>query len=224
MAQPEDLSQSPFIIQSFPQNYKDRAADKLQSVPGFTFPCQLEITSVQNFSFVLTGEDGKWTFGFCRVAPHSHTALVFLSNLPWHEMFYKMLNHAAELVSYHSQDELFRFLEASHIDKVPEFGHTMHITWLTDKDDTADFTAPTPHPLNLPSIPENLNLTEYFNAIKTNEMICMYAALLHERRIIITSKRLNRLTACVQVSFDIIFKRYSYKLYIICVLKYLIFF
>ena len=38
---------------------------------------------------------------------------VFLSKLPWHKMFYKMLNHAAELITYHSQDSLFRFLHVS---------------------------------------------------------------------------------------------------------------
>ena len=49
--------------------------------------------------------------------------------------------------------------QASHSAKVPEFGHTLHITWFTDKSDTADFTAPTPHPLNLPSIPENVRFS-----------------------------------------------------------------
>ena len=47
---------------------------------------------------------------------------VFLSTFPWHEAFYKILNHVTELISYHSQDELFRFLQASHTAKVPESG------------------------------------------------------------------------------------------------------
>ena len=33
-------------------------------------------SSVQNFSFVLTDLDAHWTFGFCRIAPKSETALV----------------------------------------------------------------------------------------------------------------------------------------------------
>ena len=48
---------------------------------------------------------------------------VFLSTYPWHEAFYKILNHVTELISYHSQDELFRFLQASHTAKVPESGN-----------------------------------------------------------------------------------------------------
>lgn len=46
---------------------------------------------VQHFSFVLTSIDSKWTFGFCRHDPKTDTALVILSALPWHEIFYKLV-------------------------------------------------------------------------------------------------------------------------------------
>ena len=45
------------------------------------------------------------------------------------------------------------------------------------------------------------NMNEYFNAVKANEMITIFASLLHERRIIVTSSRLSRLTACVQAQY-----------------------
>ena len=44
-------------------------------------------------------------------------------------------------------------------------------------------------------------MNEYFNAVKANEMITIFASLLHERRIIVTSSRLSRLTACVQAQY-----------------------
>ena len=44
------------------------------------------------------------------------------------------------------------------------------------------------------------NLTEYFNAVDTNNMMIMFASMLYERRIVVTSRRLSRLSACVQVS------------------------
>ena len=113
-------------------------------------------TNVQHFSFVLTDIEASWTYGFCRIAPNAQTALVFLSKLPWHEAFYKMLNHAAELITYHSQDELFNFLHASHICKVPESGQMFHVSWLTDKNVMTDFAVETPHQLNLPTLPENV--------------------------------------------------------------------
>ena len=112
---------------------------------------------MQHFSFVLTDIEASWTYGFCRVAPNAQTALVFLSKLPWHEAFYKMLNHAAELITYHSQDELFSFLHASHICKVPENGQMFHVSWLTDKNVMSDFAVETPHQLNLPTLPENVS-------------------------------------------------------------------
>merc|ERR1711923_362946 len=110
-------------------------------------PCKLEVTQVQHFSFVLTNQEASLTFVFCRIAPKAQTALVFLSTFPWHEAFYKILNHVTELISYHSQDELFRFLQASH----------------TAKSVMADFTVNTPHHLNLPTLPENRNMNEYLN-------------------------------------------------------------
>ncbi len=63
--------------------------------------------NVQHFSFVLTNLEAKWTFGFCRLAPNCETALVFLSYLPWHELFYKMLNLCAELTQSSNSGKFF---------------------------------------------------------------------------------------------------------------------
>lgn len=57
----------------------------------------------------------------------------------------------------------------------------------------------------LPCIPDNRNLTEFFNAMEPINMIKLFAAILNERRIIIHSTRLARLSACVQASNLIIF-------------------
>ena len=70
----------------------------MKSVPQFTFPCPTIITQVQHFSFVLTNLEAQWTFGFCRYAPNSETALCILSSLPWHGLFFKMLNQCADLL------------------------------------------------------------------------------------------------------------------------------
>lgn len=49
------------------------------------------------------------------------------------------------------------------------------------------------------------NLTEYFNAVDTEKMMMIFASMLNERRIVITSKRLNRLTACVHASATLLY-------------------
>jgi hypothetical protein len=56
---------------------------------------------------VLTNLEAKWTFGFCRLAPNSETALVFLSYLPWHELFYKLLNQCAELTQSSDSGQIY---------------------------------------------------------------------------------------------------------------------
>lgn len=49
------------------------------------------------------------------------------------------------------------------------------------------------------------NLTEYYNAVDCDNMIRIFASMLYERRIVFTSKRLYRLSACVQAANAIIY-------------------
>jgi len=57
-------------------------------------------------------------------------------------------------------------------------------------------------------------MNEYFNAVKANEMITIFASLLHERRIIMTSSRLSRLTACVQAANALLYPMSWQHIYI----------
>nr|CAB3237337.1 DENN domain-containing protein 1B [Phallusia mammillata] len=54
-----------------------------------------------------------------------------------------------------------------------------------------------PDPNNLPSIPENRNISEYYSALNPHCMIDIFASLMFERRVIFTSKNLGTLTSCV---------------------------
>ena len=98
--------------------------------------------------------------------------------------------------------ELWRFLEGVYTSPLPHPGPTFSLEYgVTGQ----VFTSPTPNHLNLPSIPENRNLTEYYNAIGVNNMITVFASMLYERRIIVTSKKLSVLSACVQAANLIIY-------------------
>uniref|UniRef100_A0A3Q3JVU9 UDENN domain-containing protein n=1 Tax=Monopterus albus TaxID=43700 RepID=A0A3Q3JVU9_MONAL len=68
----------------------------------------------------------------------------------------------------------------------------------------------------LPTIPESLqrNLTEYFVAVDVNNMLQLYASMLHERRIIITSSKLSTLTACVHGAAALLFPMYWQHIFI----------
>nr|XP_038947265.1 DENN domain-containing protein 1B isoform X9 [Rattus norvegicus] len=72
----------------------------------------------------------------------------------------------------------------------------------------------TPDITGLPTIPESRNLTEYFVAVDVNNMLRLYASMLHERRIIITSSKLSTLTACLHGSAALLYPMYWQHIYI----------
>jgi hypothetical protein len=82
---------------------------------------------------------------------------VILSSLPWHEIFYRLLNRAAE-ITHHSPDdgELLRFLDSTYNAKIPEYGSLFHVTWRTGTSSSSDFSFLIPHHFSLPSIPDNV--------------------------------------------------------------------
>ncbi|XP_053574208.1 DENN domain-containing protein 1B isoform X2 [Bombina bombina] len=71
-----------------------------------------------------------------------------------------------------------------------------------------------PDPYQLPSIPENRNLTEFMVAVNVETMLQLYSSLLFERRILITSSKLSTLTACVHASAALLYPMYWQHIYI----------
>ncbi|KAF8797059.1 DENN domain-containing protein 1B [Argiope bruennichi] len=66
------------------------------------------------------------------------------------------------------------------------------------------------------------NLTEYFNAIDAQNMMIIFASMLHERRILVTSKKLSRLSACVQAANSLIYPMHWQHIFIPVLPKHLI--
>lgn len=183
----------PWIIQKFPESYKDDSV--LKSVPEFAFPCEFNTSVPQHYSFVLTNSDSKWTYGFCRHDPRSETALVVLTYLPWHDIFNKFLDDVSELMQGTYNDHLWEFLDLVYQSKIPSTGNNLTVQL---RPNMKVFTYEAPTQFKLPSIPENRNLTNYYNAVDNHNMMVIFASMLYERRIIFTSKKLSRLSACVQ--------------------------
>ncbi len=104
------------------------------------------------FTFVLTSGDSKWTFGYCRHPPSGgRTCTVFLSFLPWQEIFYRTLNYCAEL----EDSLLVFFLERMHNTPIPDAGTCLYIPT-----HSKPFICPCPSDFSLPSIPENVRGAE----------------------------------------------------------------
>ncbi|XP_012154513.1 DENN domain-containing protein 1A isoform X7 [Megachile rotundata] len=199
----------PWILQKYPISFSDE--EILKSVPKFAYPCEIENLLVQHFSFVLTSIDSKWTFGFCRHDPKTDTALVILSALPWHEIFYKLLNHIATLMSTGTGEDVWKFLETVYRSPVPTHDTSISIPIPNSK---VNFVCQSPKQYQLPSIPENRNLMEYYSAVDAHNMMIVFASMLYERRIIFTSKRLSRLSACVQACNALIYPMIWQHIYI----------
>lgn len=196
---PPSEDREAWILQQFPDKYNDN--EVLKSVPKFAYPYKFETTVIQHYSFVLTDLDAKWTFGYCRHDPKAQTAIVVLSYLPWHQAFYKFLDTTAVLLHSTRTEDLREFLSSAYNSKIPEPGRSFTVRINGEN----QFSVDVPSPFGLPSIPENRNLTEYYNAVDSHNMMIIFASMLYERRIIFTSKKLKRLSACVQSANDIIY-------------------
>ncbi|KAL8164547.1 UNVERIFIED_CONTAM: hypothetical protein K2H54_053228, partial [Gekko kuhli] len=94
--------------------------------------------------------------------------------------------------------------------------NTQHQDWSQDLDPgsaSASYFIGPDHS-KLPTIPESRNLTEFVVAVDVSNMLWLYASLLHERRILLTSSKLSTLTACVQASAAMLYPMHWQHIYI----------
>ncbi|XP_063792919.1 DENN domain-containing protein 1A isoform X2 [Pseudophryne corroboree] len=203
-----EYNKDPELQRIFPEDFSDQ--DVLQTVTKFCFPFSLDSLSVsqvgQNFTFVLTDIDSKHRFGFCRLSSGAKSCFCILSYLPWFEVFYKLLNILADYSLKNQDNQRNELLETLYRLPVPEPGTEVHLSV------HSYFTVPDPR--ELPSIPENRNLTEYFVAVDVNNMLHLYASMLYERRILISCSKLSTLTACIHGSSAMLFPMYWQHVYI----------
>ncbi|XP_078263854.1 DENN domain-containing protein 1B isoform X2 [Rhinoraja longicauda] len=224
---PTSENEDPVLAWKFPEDFGDQ--EVLQTVPKFCFPFDVERVSQsqvgQHFTFVLTDIDGRQRFGFCRLTSGCKVCICILSYLPWFEVYYKLLNTLADLLAKEQENDLNDILQTLYKHDVPLPNTPVNLSLnelvcirsgqLTNvpKQDLHSYFI-TPDTSGLPTIPESRNMTEYFVAVSVYNMLQLYASMLHERRIIITSKKLSTLTACVHASAAMIYPMYWQHIYI----------
>ncbi|XP_021259837.1 DENN domain-containing protein 1B isoform X2 [Numida meleagris] len=201
-------NEDPVVLWKFPEDFGDQ--EVLNSVPKFCFPFDVERVSQnqvgQHFTFVLTDIESKQRFGFCRLTSGGKVCLCILSYLPWFEVYYKLLNTLADYLAKEQEDDSNDLLKSLYSHPVPKANALVSLS-VHSYFITPDITG-------LPTIPESRNLTEYFVAVDVNNMLQLYASMLHERRIIITSSKLSTLTACVHASAALLYPMYWQHIYI----------
>ncbi|KAM4659194.1 DENN domain-containing protein 1B isoform 4-T6 [Amazona ochrocephala] len=198
----------PVVLWKFPEDFGDQ--EVLNSIPKFCFPFDVERVSQnqvgQHFTFVLTDIESKQRFGFCRLTSGGKVCLCILSYLPWFEVYYKLLNTLADYSAKEQENDSNDLLKSLYSHPVPKANALVSLS-VHSYFITPDITG-------LPTIPESRNLTEYFVAVDVNNMLQLYASMLHERRIIITSSKLSTLTACVHASAALLYPMYWQHIYI----------
>ncbi|XP_046723352.1 DENN domain-containing protein 1A isoform X2 [Silurus meridionalis] len=198
----------PEVCWFFPLDYTDQ--ETLQTVPKFCFPFSMDSLAVkqvgQNFTFVLTDIESKQRFGFCQLSDVSLSCYCFLSYLPWFEVFYKLLDMLANYSNKGQENLKKEMLESLHALPIPEPGMPVYLNM------NACFNVPDLR--ELPTIPENTNLTEYFVSVDVNNMLHLYASMLYERRVLISSSNLSTLTACVHGAAAMLYPMYWQHVYI----------
>uniref|UniRef100_A0A1A8GKL6 DENN/MADD domain containing 1A n=3 Tax=Nothobranchius korthausae TaxID=1143690 RepID=A0A1A8GKL6_9TELE len=208
VVQPGKHSSGVEVQRQYPEDYTDQ--ETLLTVPKFCFPFSMDSLTVsqvgQNFTFVLTDIESKQRFGFCRLSSGAHTCYCILSYLPWFEVFYKLLNILADYGVKGQESEWQELLVSLHTLPIPEPGVPVHLGV------HSFFTVP--DMMELPSIPENRNLTEYIVAVDVNNLLHIYASMLYERRILICCSKLSTLTACVHGSAAILYPMHWQHVYI----------
>ncbi|XP_060088340.1 DENN domain-containing protein 1B [Heteronotia binoei] len=219
-------NEDPVVLWKFPEDFGDQ--EVLQSIPKFCFPFDIARVSQvgQHFTFVLTDIESKQRFGFCRLTSGGKVCLCILSYLPWFEVYYKLLNTLADYLAKEQEEDLNDLLESWYSHPVPKANTPISLSLNKEiffaseqvlKDQpclTAHSYFITPDVTGLPTVPESRNLTEYFVAVDVNNMLQLYASMLHERRIIITSGKLSTLTACIHGSAALLYPMYWQHIYI----------
>ncbi|KAI1886569.1 hypothetical protein AGOR_G00197160 [Albula goreensis] len=178
----------PGVLSQFPEDFSDE--ESIQTLPRFCFPYDIErvkeTVAIQHFTFVLTDLEGCY--------------------LPWFEVFYKLLNNLADYLTKGQTNEMRELLSALYKHPVPQANSSVTLQLIPY------FIAPDPR--SLPSIPESRNLTELMVAVDIGNLLHLYASMLFERRILISSSKLSTLTACVHACSGVLYPMYWQHIFI----------
>ncbi|KAI4569491.1 hypothetical protein MJT46_006785 [Ovis ammon polii x Ovis aries] len=207
-AYPASLQEDPPILRQFPPDFQDQ--ESMQMVPKFCFPFDVEreppSTAVQHFTFALTDLTGTRRFGFCRLRAGALSCLCILrppslsqdpqSPQPTSWLRYPTPTQVSEV------DELLlnllqQPLPGTQASVGLDLGSGVRIASaqglqspVPGKNTSLScFVAPDSG--RLPSIPENRNLTELVVAVTDENILGLFAALLAERRVLLTSSKLS---------------------------------
>ncbi|KAJ8384876.1 hypothetical protein AAFF_G00196840 [Aldrovandia affinis] len=210
------VGSDPEVQHRFPEGFSDQ--ETLRAVSRFCFPFSADSLTIgllgQNFTFVLTDSESKQRFGFCRLSSGAKRCFCFLSYLPWFEVFYKLLNVLTDYTNKGQGGQQRELLETLYTLPIPDPGVPVHLSV------HSHFIVPDAR--ELPCIPENRSLKEYFVAVDITNILRLYASMLFERRILICCTKLSTLTSCIHGSAAMLYPMFWQHVFIPVLPQYLI--
>eukprot|EP00124_Ichthyophonus_hoferi_P003956 Ihof_evm2s386 gene=Ihof_evmTU2s386 len=170
-----------------------------KTLPMFCYPFakgHINPRDFHTFTFVLTDEEGLQQYGYGRHVRETRSGVMslcfcLLSYLPVIEFFDQVLDVVMRLW----EDNLSLvdvLLHTLYQGPLPHPGEM--VTMTPRKGQQYVFHYPMTN--DLPVLPANPYLLSLYSTLTPNALLVVYAALLYERRILLTSDDLSRLTAC----------------------------
>ncbi|KAM6202235.1 DENN domain-containing protein 2A [Rhynchocyon petersi] len=198
----------PELTQQFPlkleRSFKflREAEDQMKAIPHFCFPDSKDWAPVQQFtsetfSFVLTGEDGSRRFGYCRrLLPGGKgkrlpEVYCIVSRLGCFSLFSKILDEVEKRRGI-SPALVQPFMRSVMEAPFPALGKTIVVKNFLPGSGTEVIELCRP----LDSRLEHVDFESLFSSLSVRHLVCVFASLLLERRVIFVADKLSTLSTC----------------------------
>nr|XP_045016648.1 DENN domain-containing protein 2A isoform X2 [Jaculus jaculus] len=207
----------PELTQQFPLKlersfkFMREAEDQLKAIPQFCFPDAKDWAPVQQFtsetfSFVLTGEDGSRRFGYCRrLLPGGKgkrlpEVYCIVSRLGCFSLFSKILDEVEKRrgISPALVQPLMRSVMEAPF---PALGKTIIVKNFLPGSGTEVIELCRP----LDSRLEHVDFESLFSSLSVRHLLCVFASLLLERRVIFIADKLSTLSKCCHAMVALIY-------------------
>eukprot|EP01091_Cochliopodium_minus_P014159 TRINITY_DN4757_c0_g1_i1.p1 TRINITY_DN4757_c0_g1~~TRINITY_DN4757_c0_g1_i1.p1 ORF type:complete len:436 (-),score=108.17 TRINITY_DN4757_c0_g1_i1:596-1903(-) len=188
------------ITYRYPPISTEKKDPMAQNIMQFCFPEGegveiVQKVEVETFSFVLTEQTGEKRYGYCRrFFGKKSECYCIVSFFPSFELFSKILDIVEERRKV-NRTSVFSFLQTMLAKPFPEPGETIEVKTFGTKggQDTYELTYPLVQKISLNYVDYQLLM----NILSVNTILEMFKSILIERRIIIVSASLSKLSNCV---------------------------
>ncbi|XP_038053288.1 DENN domain-containing protein 2C-like isoform X2 [Patiria miniata] len=200
----------------YPEEISSSQNDKLRAIPHFCFPdafkwAPVEEYNSESYSFVLTSMDGSRLYGYNRrlLPPGDKPRLpeVYCIITPIScSLLYTQLLDGIEKRRHRSRWEMEKLIREAHKRTVPLPGKSICIMEMgEDIDKRTSMVQPLALQRPKDSRLEHVDIDCLFNALEITQVIQVFASLLFERRIIMFSGKISKLSKCSQAAAALLY-------------------